>query len=97
MGARRGDPTGAWPRYLASGHLLFTRDGAVWAVAFDEERLEIRGEPSPVLDDVDVATSGVARLAVANDGTAVCPVALRVRQLLAPAPLPGRAPPGGRH
>lgn len=68
---RRSLIDGAWPRYVASGHLLFTRDGAVWAVAFDEERLEIRGEPSPVLDDVDVANSGVARLTVANDGTAV--------------------------
>jgi serine/threonine-protein kinase len=43
---------GAWPRYAPSGHLLFAREAAMWAAAFDPERLEIRGDSVPVLDDV---------------------------------------------
>ena len=37
-------------RYLPSGHLVFLRRGALMAVAFDAERLELRGTPEAMLD-----------------------------------------------
>ena len=36
--------------YSASGHLIFPRGGSLLAVPFDVERLEITGEPVPVLE-----------------------------------------------
>ena len=42
---------GAWPRYAPSGHLLFSRDGAMWAAAFDPQRAAVVSDPVPVLDD----------------------------------------------
>ena len=64
------------PRVASSGHLLFARDGAVWAVAIDPERLEVRGPTVRVLEDVLVTThlpSNVpsAQFHVADDGTLV--------------------------
>jgi Tol biopolymer transport system component len=38
--------------YAASGHLLFLREGALLAQPFDAERLELRGEPTPVAEQV---------------------------------------------
>ena len=37
------------PQLSPSGHLLFWRQEALWAVPFDQERLEIQGTPVPVL------------------------------------------------
>ena len=67
---------GASPLYVRSGHLLFTRDAVVWAVAFDALSATTRGEPLPVLEDVDMiastsASAGWARLAVSGNGTLV--------------------------
>jgi serine/threonine protein kinase/Tol biopolymer transport system component len=64
---------GSSPRYVSSGHLLFAKDETVWASAFDTLTHTIRGQPLPVLEDVDVAgsASGVARFAVSRDGTLV--------------------------
>lgn len=39
-------------RYVSSGHLLFARSGSLLAVAFDIERLEVSGQPVPVVSDV---------------------------------------------
>jgi len=39
-------------RYLPSGHLVFAREGFIFAVGFDIERLETRGSPVPVVEDV---------------------------------------------
>jgi serine/threonine-protein kinase len=61
--------TGSSPRYLPSGHLVFSRDGTIYGVGFDPGRLEVSGEPREILDDVyfyggsgysgfDVSTSG---------------------------------------
>jgi DNA-binding winged helix-turn-helix (wHTH) protein len=41
-----------WGRYLASGHLVYVNKGTLFAVAFDPERLEVHGTPTPVLEDV---------------------------------------------
>ena len=41
---------GSGPQFVTSGHLLFARDAAVWAVGFDPERLETVGDEVPVLE-----------------------------------------------
>ena len=57
-------------RYLPSGHLVFARGGSLFAVAFDEERLEVRGTPKIVLQGVSTTVaSGAAHFAVGEDGT----------------------------
>jgi hypothetical protein len=60
------------PRYVASGHLLYARDGAVFAVPFDPVKLKVLGTAVPVLEDVAwAATDGAAGYAVSDNGTLV--------------------------
>ena len=47
---------GTLPHYLASGHLVYTNKGTLFAIPFDVDRLETHGPPAPVLDDVAYAT-----------------------------------------
>ena len=44
---------GASPRYVRTGHIVFARDGVLFAVGFDAERLELTTEPFPfpVIED----------------------------------------------
>jgi serine/threonine protein kinase/Tol biopolymer transport system component len=59
-------------RYVASGHLLFVREGVVLAAPFDPHRLELTGPPVPVLDDAYVAPyEGNSQFAVSVTGTLV--------------------------
>ena len=61
---------GGRPRYLSTGHIIFSRDSALWAARFDVDGLELVGSPVPVLEDLQVPpNSGFAQAAVANDGT----------------------------
>ena len=64
-------------RYLPSGHLVFLRRGTLMAVAFDPERLEVRGTPEVMLDavaqaltgSVSTVITGAGQFAVAPTGT----------------------------
>jgi Tol biopolymer transport system component len=52
---------GFFGRYLPSGHLVYVRDGSLFAVRFDLGTLKTEGVPAPVLDDVganEVSASG---------------------------------------
>ena len=49
---------GSFPRYAPSGHLLYGVQGNLWAVGFDPDRLETRGDPVPVLEDVLMKDEG---------------------------------------
>jgi serine/threonine-protein kinase len=63
---------GAWARYLASGHLVYLSQGTLFAVPFDLDRLEIRGTPTPVLEEVEYsAASGAAQIDFSRNGTLV--------------------------
>jgi serine/threonine-protein kinase len=63
---------GTYPRYSTSGHLLFAREGRVFAVPFDVNRLEVTGSPVPVLDGVKSSpNSGVANFMVSDTGSLV--------------------------
>jgi serine/threonine-protein kinase len=62
---------GSHAHYLASGHLVYGVGGTLRAVAFDLERLEAVGTPTPVLPQVVTTTVGAADFDVARDGTLV--------------------------
>jgi serine/threonine-protein kinase len=63
---------GTYPRYSSSGHLLFERDGRVFAVPFDPHRLEVTGQQVPVLDGVKTSpNSGAADFTVSDTGSLV--------------------------
>jgi serine/threonine-protein kinase len=63
---------GGSPRYVESGHLLYTSRSSLFAVPFDLERLEVQGTPLRVLDDVAFDTVGFgAQYDVSRTGTLV--------------------------
>ena len=57
------------PQFATTGHLLFVRNAALWAVPFDPDRLEVDGTPRPIVEDVHPNSVGWARYSVADDGT----------------------------
>ncbi len=59
---------GSQPHYAASGHLVYAVGSTLRAAAFDPERLELRGEPVPVLENVARAQVGGAHYAVSASG-----------------------------
>jgi Tol biopolymer transport system component/predicted Ser/Thr protein kinase len=67
---------GYFGRYLptsnGAGHLVYLHQGTVFAVGFDLDRLEVRGTPVPVLEDVaGDAFAGAGHYDVARNGTLV--------------------------
>jgi serine/threonine-protein kinase len=57
---------GGRPRHTPNGHLLYASGGTLYAVAFDSERLQTRGEPVPV-----IVTAGLLDFDVSAEGTLV--------------------------
>ena len=64
-------PNAAGGRVLSTGHLVFVRSGALWAVPFDRAALEIAGTPAPVVEGVRVGGGGAVQYATADDGSLV--------------------------
>jgi serine/threonine-protein kinase len=67
---------GYFGRYLATsngaGHLVYVHQGTLFAVGFDLDRLEVRGTPAPLLEDVaGNAGPGGGQFDVARNGTLV--------------------------
>jgi eukaryotic-like serine/threonine-protein kinase len=61
---------GSDARYLPSGHIVYGRAGALLAVPFDVRRLEVKGSPVLVVDNVGTGTTnGEAHFAVSERGT----------------------------
>jgi len=63
-------------RYLptngSTGHLIYVHDGTLFAVPFDPDRLELRGTPAPILEDLAaVITLGAAQFDFSQTGTFV--------------------------
>ena len=52
--------------YVSSGHLLFVRDGALLAQAFDVRKTQLSGEPSGVVGGIDHNTTGAQGLFAAS-------------------------------
>jgi Tol biopolymer transport system component len=70
-GAQRTLLPGASAFYSPTGHLIFGRGGTLFAVGFDADRLEVRGEPVPLPERL-VPKRGVAaavEASVASNGT----------------------------
>jgi len=63
---------GTHARYSPTGHLVYARRGSLHAVAFDLRKLEVTGQPVPVLPQVmtDLAI-GVAQFDLSDAGTLV--------------------------
>jgi len=56
-------------RYVPTGHLIFGRQGFLFAVPFDIDKLEMRGQPVPVLENVmGMRNSGVVHADIAANG-----------------------------
>ena len=62
---------GSDAHYVRSGHLVYTAGGSLRAVPFDLGRLEVTGDPVPVVDSVGVGAVGEAEFAVSPTGTLV--------------------------
>jgi eukaryotic-like serine/threonine-protein kinase len=63
---------GTYGRYHPDGYLMFINQGALFALAFDLDRMTTRGSAVAVLDDVAYSsTFGFAHLDVARNGTLV--------------------------
>ena len=61
---------GSGPRYISSGHMVFARDNALWAVPFDADQLEVTGAPVPVLEGVEII-SGFGQFSAAQNGSLI--------------------------
>ena len=62
---RRG---GNYGRYLPSGHLVYMREGTLFAAPFDVDRLETTGPPVPALEGVTTGNAG-AQFTFSSRGT----------------------------
>jgi serine/threonine-protein kinase len=63
---------GTLPAYLATGHLIYSREESMLAAPFDVHRLEILGPPVPVLRGVaSRPESGSAVMGVSENGTLI--------------------------
>jgi serine/threonine-protein kinase len=63
---------GYYGRYVPGGYLLYVHEGALYGVAFDPARLETRGTPVPLIDDLAADTAnGGGQFDVSRTGTLV--------------------------
>jgi serine/threonine-protein kinase len=58
-------------RYVSSGHLLYLQGGTLFAAPFDLNRLELAGQPVPVVEGVASGPGGGAQFATSLNGTLV--------------------------
>jgi serine/threonine protein kinase/Tol biopolymer transport system component len=63
---------GMYPRYLPSGHLVYMTKGVLFAVPFNLDRLEVRGQAKLVLEEVSNDTNfGFAQFDFSRTGAVV--------------------------
>jgi serine/threonine protein kinase/Tol biopolymer transport system component len=61
---------GTFGRYVPTGHLIYINQGTLFAVPFDLEKLEVRGTPAPILEDVAYEpTVGSGQFDFSRNGT----------------------------
>ena len=68
-GKRRTLVSGTDAGFATSGHLVFWRDSALWAVRFDPDLLEISGDPIVVVKEVGADWAGDAWYSLSREGT----------------------------
>src|ERR1700693_6012478 len=59
------------PAANGPGHLLYANQGTLFAVPFDRDKLEVRGTPVPVAQEVSTGGGGAAQLDFSRGGTLV--------------------------
>ena len=60
---------GTYARYSPSGHIVYAREGRLYAIAFDHRTLETSGTPVKVLDGVLMSTNiGTAYFDISPSG-----------------------------
>ena len=64
-------PGGSHPRYASTGHIVYGAGGTLRAVPFDVARLEVTGNPVPVVEGVMMKTSGAANFGLSSTGSLV--------------------------
>jgi serine/threonine-protein kinase len=62
---------GSFPKYVPTGHLLYSFAGTLRAVRFDAERLEVVGDPVSIVDRVVTKATGGANVALGGDGSLI--------------------------
>ncbi|MGH7341489.1 MAG: hypothetical protein ACREKH_13445, partial [Candidatus Rokuibacteriota bacterium] len=62
---------GTGARYIASGYVVYSDEGRLFAVPFDQDAMRLTGPVVPVLEGVAVTGDGPANFSVARDGTLV--------------------------
>ena len=70
-GTQRTLVPGTSPEFITSGHLVFWRQGSLWAVPFDPDALEIQGDPVAMIERIQTGPVGMAEYAVSPDGTLI--------------------------
>jgi serine/threonine-protein kinase len=75
-GERRNLIPGSYPRYTATGHVIYLQPGpaeagTLMAVPFDAQRLQVTGPSVPVVDGVLQDPLGAAHFSVSSTGTLV--------------------------
>jgi serine/threonine-protein kinase len=72
---------GYYGRYLPSGHLVYAHQGVLFGAKFDLERLEVRGTPVPLLEDVATnPNTGGGQFDFSTEGTFVYAAGKNVAQ-----------------
>jgi serine/threonine-protein kinase len=73
-------------RYLPGGHLIYVHQGVLFGVGFDADRLEVKGTPTPILEDIagdsslgggqfDFSGTGVLAYLAGKEATQSWPIA----------------------
>ncbi len=63
---------GSFARYIPTGHILYARGSAIYAIRFDPVKMEVSGSPLPVIEGGMLSPqSGDANFTVSNTGTLV--------------------------
>jgi eukaryotic-like serine/threonine-protein kinase len=63
---------GFYGRYFPGGHVVYVHQGTLFAVPFDLKRLEVTGQPTPILQGVIAAPdTGGAQFSISETGTLV--------------------------
>jgi serine/threonine protein kinase/Tol biopolymer transport system component len=61
------DQVGSSPRWSPTGHVIYSAEGALWALPFDPVRLEATGAPVLVLPGVSAKGLGASTFSIARD------------------------------
>ncbi|MDA2935376.1 hypothetical protein MYX82_13720, partial [Acidobacteria bacterium AH-259-D05] len=70
-GERKNLLEGSRPWYVPTGHIVYERSGSLFAVPFDNDRLQVIGSPTPLAQKLRVHRPGFAQFAVSDNGTLV--------------------------